>query len=141
MGLKIYTDGSFKRGIGTWAFVVVQDDVVIHEAAGRETRTDSNRMEFRAAVEALQWLPTPSDVVLHSDSRVLIDNLTQWRHVWKAAGWTRERQRKIHYLDEIKVLDALSEIHNVTWKWVRAHSGIQHNERCDSLCIEMRSAI
>lgn len=138
--LEIYTDGSLKRGIGAWAFVVVQNDVVIHEASGQVKRTDSNRMEFRAAVEALQWLTAPSDVILYSDSRILIDTLTQWRHTWKAAGWERERQRQIHNLDYIQALDTLSEKHSITWKWVRAHSGLPHNERCDSLCIEARTA-
>lgn len=137
---EIYTDGSLKKGIGAWAFVVVQNDVVIHEAYGRVKQTDSNRMEFRAAVEALQWLPTSSKVVVYSDSRILVDTLTQWRHVWKAEGWLRERQREIHNLDYIKVLDSLSEKHSITWRWVRAHSGLKHNERCDSLCIQVRSA-
>lgn len=137
---EIYTDGSLKRGVGAWAFVVVQKGVVIHEASGRVKRTDSNRMEFRAAVEALQWLPCESKVVLYSDSRLLIDTLTQWRHEWKAAGWAKPRQRAIHNLDYIQTLDALSEKHSITWKWVRAHSGIKHNERCDLLCIGTRES-
>jgi ribonuclease HI len=137
---EIYTDGSLKRGIGSWAFVALQNDRVVHEASGRMKQTDSNRMEFRAAIEALQWLPAASEVVLHSDSRILVDALTHERHVWKAAGWVRPRQREIHYLDEIKLLDGLSEKHDIAWKWVRAHSGLKHNERCDQLCIQVRTA-
>ncbi|MBS1984605.1 MAG: ribonuclease HI [Bdellovibrionales bacterium] len=112
---------------------------MIHEASGRVKHTDSNRMEFRAAVEALQWLPCSSRVVLHSDSRLLIDTLTQWRHEWKAAGWVKPRQRVIHNLDYIRALDALSAKHSVAWRWVRAHSGIKHNERCDLLCVQERT--
>jgi ribonuclease HI len=119
----------------------VKDDFVLHEASGREKKTDSNRMEFRAAIEALQWLPASSEAVLYSDSRILIDTLTQWRHVWKAAGWVRQGQREIHNLDQIQLLDALSETRSVTWKWVRAHSGLKHNERCDHLCVQVRSAL
>lgn len=135
----VYTDGSLKRGIGAWAFVVVEDGVVIHEASGRVRRTDSNRMEFHAAVEALRWLPVSSEVMLYSDSRILIETLNQWRPVWKASGWTRPRDREIPHLDLLRELDALSESRSVTWKWVRAHSGIEHNERCDQLCIQARS--
>jgi ribonuclease HI len=137
---EIYTDGSQKNGLGAWAYVVVKDNVVIHEASGRVKHTDSNRMEFRAAVEALKWLSTPSEVVLYSDSRTLIDTLTQWRHTFKAAGWVKPREREIYNLDHIKVLDSLCEKHAITWRWVRAHSGVAHNERCDSLCTQTRMA-
>ena len=137
---EIYTDGSLKNGVGAWAYVVVKDNVVIHEASGQVKRADSNRMEFRAAVEALNWLSAPSEVVVFSDSRTLIDTLTLWRHAWKAAGWVKPRQREIYNLDHIKMLDALCEKHSITWRWVRAHSGVEHNERCDSLCIQTRMA-
>ena len=97
-------------------------------------------MEFRAAVEALTWLPLSSQVTLYSDSRILVDTLNQWRHLWKAAGWLKKRERPIPNVDYIKVLDSLSDKHSVVWQWVRAHSGLKYNERCDELCIQVRTA-
>ena len=30
-------------------------------------------------------------------------------------------------------LDQLNNIHNIEWKWVKAHSGDKYNERADKL--------
>jgi ribonuclease HI len=137
-GFEVYTDGSYKEGRGAWAFVIVQKGVVIQEAASFVKKTSSNRMEFQAAIEALNYLPPQSQVRLYSDSRILIENVTKHSAVWKSLGWKKKNQQEIPNVDLFKNLDELSSQHQISWHWVKAHSGQVHNERCDELCIQAR---
>ena len=79
--IHVYTDGSHKAKWGSWAFVVVRQGKIIYEKSGRNQKTDSHRMEFQAAIEALKHLQIisrgRSKVILHSDSRVLINSATK----------------------------------------------------------------
>ena len=65
---EVYTDGSHKGKWGSWAFVVVKNNKVFHEASGRVRYTASHRMEFQAALEALYFLDHGSVAHFYSDS-------------------------------------------------------------------------
>lgn len=125
--IQIYTDGSQKGQWGSWAFVVTQRGRIIHEASGREKKADNNRMEFQAAIEALTYLKTGAKARIYSDSRVLI----------KAVQSKKDRPQIVE--DQLTHLDELMASRRINWKWVKAHSGNQFNERCDKLCIEART--
>lgn len=135
---EVYTDGSFKNGRGAWAFVIVKNGVVLREGSGAVKNTTCNRMEFQAAVEALRTLPPRSGVTLYSDSRILITTLTQKMPEWKAQGWLKKNGRPIPSLDQVRALDVLNQDHRIAWRWIKAHSGILFNERCDELCAQAR---
>lgn len=139
--IEIYTDGSEKGLYGAWAYVTVKNGKVLSEAFGREKKTQSLRMEFQAAIEAIKSLPQKSKATIHSDCRILIDTMTLWRFEWKKNSWLKSKGQPIPNVDLIKQLDELSNAHKIQWKWIRAHSGIQHNERCDELCILARESI
>lgn len=140
-GYDVYTDGSYKEGRGAWAYVIVKKGLVIQEAASYAKKTSSNRMEFQAAIEALKSLPLNSQVRLYTDSRILIDNITQQVPIWKSLGWKKKNQQEIPNVDLFQTLDDLNTQHQVSWHWVKAHSGIGHNERCDELCIQTRESL
>lgn len=123
--LQIYTDGSQKGAWGSWAFVIVKKNKIIHEASGRERLAGSNRMEFQAAVKALTYLPEHADAQVFTDSRILINAIKGLK------------QPSAHE-DQILNLRELCENKRITWHWVKAHSGIKYNERCDELCIQAR---
>lgn len=125
--LEIYTDGGHKGKWGTWAFVVVSRDKIIHEASGHERRTNSHRMEFQAAIEALKYLSAGTKACIHTDSRVLLNSVA------------KKNKRPVVNSDQAEALDKLLSKHKITWKWVKAHSGFFYNERCDELCILARS--
>ena len=95
-------------------------------------------MEYQAAIEALRALSAGAIPVIYSDSRIVIDNITIHAPTWKANGWLKKNGRPIPNVDLIKILYRLSQKHNVTWKWIRAHSGNTYNERCDDLCVMAR---
>ena len=123
---QVYTDGSAKAGRGAWAYVIVKNGRVVSEASGKATRTSCNRMEFQAAIEALDSFSKKSRIELFSDSRVLIDALNL------------KARRTVYGSDQLAILDDFTSTHAITWCWIRAHSGNPHNERCDRLCAAAR---
>ncbi len=124
---RVYTDGSWKGKWGSWAFVVVRDGTIVHEASGRESGADSQRMEFQAVVEALSYLPPSSEAHFYTDSRV----------VYQAALGIKKPARTNQ--DQLLQIQKLSSQHNISWSWVKAHAGNVYNERCDELCVQARS--
>ena len=44
-------------------------------------------MEMMAVIEALESLKRACTVAIHTDSRYVMDGMTQWIHKWKASGW------------------------------------------------------
>jgi len=123
--LSIYIDGGHKAKWGSWAFVVTRNGKIIFEAAGRESKTNSHRMEFQAAIEALSYLKPGASACIYSDSRTLIAAM-------------QLKKRPMSNADQIQTLDNLTENKKITWKWIKAHSGIPFNERCDELCVTAR---
>lgn len=138
--IEVYTDGSLKMGRGAWAFVVVDKNKTVLEKFGSEKKTTSNRMEFQAAIEALQALPVKRALKIYTDSRVLLEALAKIPD-WKKQGWVKKNLAPIPSVDQMILLDQLLQGRKVQWQWVKAHSGIQHNERCDELCILARQKI
>lgn len=136
--LDVYTDGSLKFGRGAWAFVVVEKNKTIIEKFGTAKNTTSNRMEFQAVIEALILLPKDRALKIHTDSRVLLEALAKIP-TWKLRGWIKKNSTPIPSVDQMILLDQLLQNRQVQWQWVKAHSGVQYNERCDELCILARS--
>lgn len=122
---EIYTDGSSKGAVGSWAFVISQKGKNLQEKSGRVRKVSCNRMEFQAAIEALSSIHEKSKITLFSDSRILIDAMK--------SGVGPEA-----YQDQIEILKALNQKHQIKWQWVKAHNGNSFNERCDELCILAR---
>jgi ribonuclease HI len=126
---NVYTDGSFKQGRGSWAFVIVLSNGKVKlEASGSARKTSSNQMEIQAAIEALRGLPHRSQVAMHTDSRILIRAMTE----------STPRNVPILWEAALQELRSLCQNKKVTWQWVKAHAGNTFNERCDQLCITER---
>ena len=100
---------------------------------GGEASTTNNRMELRAAIEALNALNGARDVVLHTDSRYLMDGIRNWLPNWKKRGWKTAAKKPVKNQDLWQALDRATGKHNITWKWVKGHSGHPGNEEADAL--------
>ena len=98
---------------------------------GAEARTTNNRMELMAAIEGLAALKRPSQVTLTTDSEYVRQGITRWIVGWKRRGWTRAGNRPVLNVDLWQRLDALNEGHEVSWQWVKGHSGHAENEAVD----------
>jgi ribonuclease HI len=97
-----------------------------------EPDTTNNRMALRSATLPLLALRRPSRVVFTSDSRYLVDGMTQWVHGWAARGWVR-KGGEIENLSLWKVLVDAARRHQIEWKWVKGHAGHPQNEYANFL--------
>lgn len=141
MKVTIYTDGGAdpNPGIGGWAAILKAGH---HEKIlkGNHPSTTNNRMELQAAIAALEALTRPAEVEFHTDSDYLRLGITEWIDKWEAEGW-RRKGKPVANADLWQQLRKLAQRHNITWYWVRGHSGDALNERVDSLAREARLEI
>jgi ribonuclease HI len=130
----IYTDGacSGNPGPGGWGAVLMFGQ---HERdlCGGEAATTNNRMELMAAIQALEALKRPCKVELHTDSQYLRSGITEWLAGWKARGWRTASKAPVKNEDLWRRLDEARLRHDVDWRWVKGHSGHEHNDRADAL--------
>jgi len=91
-------------------------------------------MELQAVISALNAVKRPSDIVVHTDSRYVMDGATQWMRRWKASGWRTADKKPVKNQDLWQTLDEAAARHqHVAWRWVRGHSDHVENERADAL--------
>ena len=130
----IYTDGACRGnpGPGGWGVLLIHGKRE-REICGGEAETTNNRMELTAAIEALQALKRPCRVELHTDSQYVRGGITEWLPAWKARGWRTAAKAPVKNEDLWRRLDDARLRHDVTWRWVKGHSGHPLNERADAL--------
>lgn len=97
-----------------------------------EPDTTNNRMALTSALLPLTTLKRRSRVVFTSDSRYLVDGMTQWVHGWAARGWTR-KGGEIENLALWRALVDAAAAHHIEWRWVRGHAGHPRNEYANHL--------
>lgn len=132
--VEIYTDGACRGnpGPGGWGAVLIAGShrKTLH---GGERETTNNRMELTAAIEALKALRGRQQVVLHTDSRYLMDGINTWLAGWKQRGWKTAAKKPVRNQDLWQALDAVAQQHDVRWRWVKGHSGHELNDEADAL--------
>ncbi len=132
--IEIFTDGacSGNPGPGGWG-AILRAGGHEKEISGGESATTNNRMEMMAAIRALESLKKPSAVVLHTDSRYVLDGITKWIKGWKAKGWKTADKKPVKNEDLWRALEEAASRHDVDWRWVRGHNDHVENERADAL--------
>ncbi|MCL4117805.1 UNVERIFIED_CONTAM: hypothetical protein GTU68_037354 [Idotea baltica] len=129
-----YTDGACKGnpGIGGWGAVLSFGDVS-KEIYGAEEETTNNRMEIMAAIATLRALKKAHPIKIYTDSKYLQNGINQWLKGWKANGWKTAAKKPVKNQDLWQELDELVQKHDVTWAWVKGHSGNAGNDKADEL--------
>jgi ribonuclease HI len=119
--IVIHTDGACKGnpGPGGWGTVIEQNGNQ-QRLSGGEPQTTNNRMEMTAVIKGLEAVDPAATVLISSDSTYVINTMTK--------GW----KRKVNH-DLWEQLDRLVKGRDVSWRWVRGHSGDRGNELADSL--------
>jgi ribonuclease HI len=132
--IEIFTDGacSGNPGPGGWG-AILRAGAHEKEISGGEPATTNNRMEMIAAIRALDAVKKPSKIVLHTDSRYLLDGVTKWMKRWKANGWRTADKKPVKNDDLWRALEEAAARHEVSWRWVRGHHDHVENERADAL--------
>jgi len=130
----IFTDGACRGnpGPGGWG-AVLRYGSTEKTLSGGEPDTTNNRMELMAAIMALEALTQPCQVVLTTDSRYVMDGITQWMANWKKRGWKTASKQPVKNADLWRRLDAACSKHTIEWQWVKGHSGHPENEKADAL--------
>lgn len=130
----VYSDGACKGnpGPGGWGAVLEYAGArkLLH---GGELVTTNNRMELTAAIEALASLRRPCKVAIYTDSQYMRKGITEWMANWKRNGWLTSARKPVKNADLWQRLDEAAAPHDVSWHWVRGHSGHAGNELADQL--------
>ena len=136
--LEVWTDGacSGNPGPGGWAWATRDG----RQDSGGEAATTNQRMEIRAALEAVRALPGPLVVV--SDSTYVVNCFRDgWWKGWLARGWVTSAKKPVVSRDLWEPLITLvNERGDVSFRWVKGHSGDPMNDLVDALAVEQSRA-
>lgn len=132
--IRIWTDGGCKAGVGGWAWVMKYKHKR-KECSGGATQTTNNRMELQAAIEALRATSSKPEIpiIMFCDSKYVISGITEWIHIWLRTNWIGKSKKPVKNKELWITLYNLTKDRNITWNWVRGHSGNPNNERADKL--------
>ena len=137
--LYAYTDGacSGNPGPGGWGVLMraMEGGRILRERElnGGEAQTTNNRMELMAAISALEALKKTSKLTIVTDSNYVKDGITKWIHGWKKNGWRNSAKKPVKNAELWQRLDEATRRHDITWEWIRGHTGHPENERADEL--------
>lgn len=136
---EVWTDGacSGNPGPGGWAWATRDG----RQASGGAPATTNQRMEIQAALEAVRALPGPLVVV--SDSTYVVNCFRDgWWRGWLARGWVNSARKPVANRDLWEPLVALvNERGDVSFRWVKGHSGDEMNDLVDRLAVEQAKLV
>ena len=141
--IEIYSDGSATSNDkpGGYGWVMVVDGVKHSEGSGHVENVSNNDMELESAIRGLMAVlkfvneydrihdqyVNAHEVTLVSDSQIILG--------WASGAYRFKQLKKI---DKYKQLQFLVKRLGVKTRWVKGHSGDEHNERCDKLANHAR---
>jgi ribonuclease HI len=132
----IYTDGSClgKAALrpGGWAAVILIDQVE-QVIMGSHPATTISAMELTAVIRSLEAVPPGIRITLHTDSAAVVAGITERLPWWRSRGWRTTKGRKVQDRQLWQHLAELAAARQVSWVWVKSHTGDAGNERVDSL--------
>jgi len=137
----VYTDGSClgNPGRGGWAAVIIknnQEEIIF----GSEKNSTNNRMELTAAINALLKTKESEKIKIYTDSKYLKDGIEKWINNWKNNNWKNANKKEVKNKDLWSKLDSLINKKQISWKWVKAHSINEYNNKVDILARKAASA-
>ena len=144
--IQLYTDGACLGNPGPGGYgAVLLFDKFRKELSGGYRKTTNSRMELMAVIKGLGALKEKCEVEVYSDSKYVVDAVSEgWAENWRSNGWRRNKRERVMNSDLWQKLLELCEVHNVTCRWVKGHSGVPENEGCDQAgdrsCQPTRSA-
>lgn len=134
MATVVYTDGacSGNPGPGGWAWAVGGGRF----ASGAEAHSTNQRMEIVAAWDAVRSLEGTLEVV--SDSTYVVHCFRdRWWEGWIRRGWINSQRKPVANRDLWEpFVELVRERRDVTFRWVKGHSGDPMNDLVDRLAVE-----
>lgn len=132
--VEIFTDGACRGnpGPGGWGVLLRYNGVEKRLHGGVEDTTN-NRMELLAAIKAFEALKEPCEVILSTDSKYLMMGITEWMEKWRKNGWRTAAKKPVKNVELWEQLSSQIQNHQISWQWVKGHSGHEENEIADQL--------
>ena len=134
MKVSIYTDGSSKGNPGRGGYGVV----LLYEGHRKEVSegfrlTTNNRMELLAVIVGLEALKSfNKNIVIYSDSKYVVNAIEKkWLFNWEKNSFKKKKNKDL-WLRFLKIYRK----HFVKFVWIKGHSEIVENERCDFLAVQ-----
>jgi ribonuclease HI len=90
-------------------------------------------MEMMAVIRGAEALKHGSRIDIHTDSKYVMKGMTEWLEGWKERGWRTASKQAVKNVDLWQRLEQALDRHEVSWYWVKGHSGVPENERADEL--------
>ena len=102
------TDGACRGnpGPGGWGALITFEGSS-KEMFGGKLDSTNNQMELSAAIEGLAALKEPCNVDLFTDSKYVMDGITQWIHNWKKNSWRTAAKKDVKNKELWSKLDEL----------------------------------
>lgn len=140
--ILIFSDGACtgNPGPGGWGTIIVYPDGRVQELGGGNPETTNNRMEIVGALRGLSALeePVDGDIEMFTDSTYVIRGITQWIWGWRSRGWRTAEGNEVSNRDlweELARQVARLKPAQIHWRYVRGHTGVPGNERCDEISV------
>lgn len=152
--IQLYTDGGYRisKNVGGWAYILKstskhRDKPLTFSESGYVVNTTSNRMELQGVIEGLRFLNNlkemdiyplkqqlqgkPPQVTIYSDSSYVVNSANLWIKNWIKNDFGGKKNVDL-WLDYIE----LSKNVDISFNWIRGHSGNRYNESCDQAAAE-----
>ena len=135
--VHIYTDGACKGnpGPGGWG-AILHYNGNMKEINGYASDTTNNIMELTAVIKAINSLNRPCTIIITTDSTYVKNGITKWIHKWKNKNWITSQKKPVKNKKLWQELDEAIKQREITWEWVKGHSGHPQNEKADALANE-----
>lgn len=130
----LFTDGAASGNPGPGGYgIILKSGRHYLEKSGGFALTTNNRMELLAVITGLEALKIEgSRVTVYTDSRYVADPVNKgWLFKWETSGFRKKKN-----VDLWKRFLTIYRKHTVKFIWVKGHSDIPENERCDQLAVE-----
>lgn len=130
----IYTDGSCSPNPGKagWAAVLINPTKnLTKEISGGFKHSTIGRMEIMAVINGLKNLTKDNlKVQIYSDAKYVVDSFNKkWVYKWENEFFANRLNADLW----IELLKQIRRQEKVEFFWVKGHSGIEYNEKCDVL--------
>jgi ribonuclease HI len=135
----VFTDGACRGnpGPGGWAWAID----AIRYASGADPATTNQRMEITAAFEAAKSIDGPLEI--RSDSTYVVNCFRdEWHVGWVRRGWRNSQKQAVANRDLWEpFIDLVLSRGDVSFSWVKGHSGDPMNDLVDRLAVEAAATI
>lgn len=144
--LHLYTDGACSSGVGGFGCALVNPATEKHVSFsdGPFSETTNNQMEMMAVIAGLRFAQQrvgSSRILVISDSKYVINGITEWIHNWKKNGWFTASNKPVKNVELWQRMEACRDAHEFTrFEWVKGHNGNKFNELADRLAVNKRTS-